>query len=168
MMKTIKEGNLTFSFPDSWDVSKFDAWTYYTRNFQSVCGGCKAVDFVAITPQPQLWLIEVKDYRKHLRTKSIDIADEIAAKVRDTLAGLFSARVNAVVPGEKAAAQQASQASKIHVILHLEQPKKHSKMFPRPFDPANILQKLKQKLKPVDPHPKVHEKSKGPVYWTVT
>ena len=32
--------------------------------------------------------MEVKDYRANRRTKAIDLADEIALKVRDTLAGL--------------------------------------------------------------------------------
>jgi hypothetical protein len=45
--------------------------------------------------------------------------------------------------------------NRIRVVLHLEQPTKHSKLFPRPIDPAWVEQKLKQLLKAIDPHPKV-------------
>ena len=49
----------------------------------------------------QTCLIEVKDYRFHPRTKPIPLCDEVALKVRDTLAGLAAARVNVNVPLEQ-------------------------------------------------------------------
>jgi hypothetical protein len=53
--------------------------------------------------------------------------------------------------------------------LHLEQPATHSKLFPRAIDPANVLMKLKQLVKPIDPHPLVVETGHmASLTWTVT
>jgi hypothetical protein len=44
--------------------------------------------------------------------------------------------------------------------LHIEnftEPRTHSKLFPRPYDPADVQQKLKQLVKPIDDHPRVVE-----------
>lgn len=50
-----------------------------------------------------LWLIEVKDYRQHHRTKTIPLIDELAAKLQDTLnSGLMSEKCTAQDPVEKA------------------------------------------------------------------
>lgn len=91
---SIEEGRLTFTFPVGSLASKYDAWSHYRNQFQSVCGGAKAVDIVYAESKVG-WLIEVKDYRVHSRTKASDLAEEVAIKVRDTLAGLVSARCNA-------------------------------------------------------------------------
>lgn len=92
-MPTILESELTFQFPDEWQVTKFDQWSFCRKQFQYVCGGSKSLDILAIGPHRSLWLIEIKDYRRHRRTKAIDIADEVAFKVRDTLAALLPARL---------------------------------------------------------------------------
>ncbi len=168
-MPTICEGNLSFHFPDTWEATKYDDWSFHRNQFQSVCGGTKAIDILAISPNLSAWFIEVKDFRRHSRTKVIDLADEVAMKVRDSLAGIFSAKVNAPDIGERNLATKAVNATKIRIVLHLEQPAKHSKLFPRAIDPAIIKQKLKQILKAVDPHPLVLEKlsSPGRVDWAV-
>ncbi len=82
-MPKISEGDLTFHFPDQWQVAKFDQWSFCRKQFQYVCGGAKSLDVLAIGPRRSLWLIEIKDYRRHRRTKAIDIADEVAFKVRN-------------------------------------------------------------------------------------
>ena len=92
MMPTIAEGQLTFDFPDSWRASKFDEWSFYRNQFQQVCNGTKAVDILAVEPRACFWAIEAKDYRRHQRTKAINLADEIAEKVRDSVAALVTAR----------------------------------------------------------------------------
>jgi len=166
-MQTITEGGLEFSFPNAWLVSKFDDWSFYRNQFQSVCGGVKAVDIVAVEPRVCFWNIEVKDYRQHRRTKTIDLADEVAFKVRDSLAALVAARVNANDANEKALAEAALRCPRLRVVLHLEQPAKHSKLFPRAIDPAKIQQKLKQLIKAIDPHPTVVELARmNGVAWT--
>src|SRR2546425_1163608 len=93
-MPSITEGALTFQFPDGWQATKFDDWRFYRNQFQKVCGA-KAIDMLVIASDHCMWVIEVKDYRVHPRTKTIALPDEVACKVRDSLAALVAARVNA-------------------------------------------------------------------------
>lgn len=50
-----------------------------------------------------------------------------------------------------------------------EQPERHSKLFPLSFDKADLQNKLKAQLKPVDPHALVVNKNTIPtsIQWTV-
>jgi|GEM_PF-5636384 len=57
-MPTITEGGLDFIFPNAWLISKFDDWSFYRNQFQSVCGGVKAVDVVAVEPRVCFWNID--------------------------------------------------------------------------------------------------------------
>jgi hypothetical protein len=107
-----------------------------------------------------LWTIEVKDYRRHRRTKTIDLAEEVARKARDSLSALVAAKVRANSPEESGFAMRALQCRSIRLVLHLEQPLKHSKLFPRAIEPANVALKLRQLVKAIDPHPLVLERSK--------
>ncbi len=169
-MPSLQEGELTFDFPDEGsDVAKYDEWSFYRNQFQPVCGGTKAIDFIFVEPQ-RTWLIEVKDYRHHRRTKIADLADEVAAKVRDTLAGLAACRCNANDETEQRIAHRALSTTSLGVVLHLEQPASPSRLFPRVADPASLTQKLKQLLKPVDPHARVvdRESLHALMTWTVT
>lgn len=157
----LQEGDLAFVFPGDWEVSQYDAWSFYRNRFKDCCSGCKAVDFVAILARnsKELWLVEVKDYRRHPRTKAVDLPEEIALKVRDSLAGIAAASFQADDRDEKALASRALKNKKVRVAFHLEQPQKHSKLFPRAIDPSKVLQKLKALVKPIDPHPLVVERS---------
>ena len=167
-MPRLEEGGLTFEFPnDGSEAAKYDAWSFYRNQFQRVCGGSKAVDFLFVETT-RTWLIEVKDYRRERRTKAIDLADEVAAKVRDTLAGLAACRCNANDADEKRISARALTTPSLGVVLHLEQPAVPSKLFPRVADPANLTQKLKQLLKPVHPHPRVVDRRDRSMPWTVT
>ena len=59
-VQTFTESDLLFTFPADWKVRKFDE----TAAYQSLSGrGLKGVDFIAISPDDKLWLIEVKNYR---------------------------------------------------------------------------------------------------------
>jgi len=168
-MTDVEEGNLVFNFPCiSDEVTKYDEWSFYRNQFSNLANGTKAVDFIFLE-QDICWLIEVKDYRVNRRIKLIDLADEISIKVKDTIAGLFTAKINANDLSEKQFAQIANQKSKIRVVLHLEQPEKPSKLFPRIFDEANIETKLKSKIKAIDPHPIVMNKSSNKTFvrWRV-
>jgi hypothetical protein len=78
-------------------------------------------------------------------------------KVLCTLAALLPAKLNASSKDEKTLAGNVLTAEKIRLILHLEQPKKASRLFPRPIDPASVQQKLRQRLKAIDPHAVVSE-----------
>jgi len=54
-------------------------------------------------------------------------------------------------------------------FLHLEQPSNPSKLFPRAIDRADVLQRLKQLVRSVDPHPQVLEIAHaGSLPWSVS
>jgi hypothetical protein len=156
-MPTVEVGTLTFVFDVGWQASKYDDWAFYRQQFQRVRNGVKAVDILAVAPDRTVWFIEVKDYRHHPRTKPIELADEVACKVFDTLAALLPARIHGNVGQETTVASAALQGCALRVVLHLEQPARHSKLFPRAIDPANVRMKLRQLVKPIDPHPLVVE-----------
>lgn len=168
-MPSLQEGELTFDFPERSEVANYDEWSFYRNQFQPACGGTKAIDFIFVEPQ-RTWLIEVKDYRRHPRTKIAALADEVAAKIRDTLAGLAACRCNANDETERQIAHRALSRASIGVVLHLEQRAVPSRLFPRVADRADLTQRLKQLLKPVDPHPRVVDRlSLHPsMRWTVT
>jgi hypothetical protein len=169
-MPSITEGDLTFDFSAGWDIAKLDDWSFYRNQFQRVCKGTKAIDILAIEPGLGcVWCIEVKDYRRNRRSKSLSVAEEIACKVRDSLALLAAARVNANDAVEKEVADRAWRARQIKVVLHLEQPANPSRLFPREIDLANVQQRLRQFVKAIDPHPRVCELSlMSGCQWTVT
>lgn len=192
-MTQITEGALTFTFPDGWRASKADGWSFYRNQFERYfdgvrlackkcnvavrCRSCntaktigvKAVDVLAIDPRSAIWLIEVKDYRRSPRTKAVDLVDEVALKVRDSLAMFAAAAKNATDEAEKTDASAVGRSSTIRVVLHLEQVKKPSKLFPRAvINPANVQQRLRRLIKFVDPHPLVVETGRmSNVDWSV-
>ncbi len=166
-MPTLLVDGITFVFPGSWEASKYDEWSFYRNRWCNVYKGrdsgtgqaigIKAIDLIAVDPAGPVWFVEVKDYRVHRRTKPSDLGEEVAQKVFDTLAALLPASVNGDVPSEIALARRALGATRLRVVLHLEQPAKHSKLFPRAIEPANVVLKLKSLLKPIDAHPLVVE-----------
>jgi hypothetical protein len=159
-MTSITEGGLTFDFPVEWEVSKLDEWSFYRNQFQSVCNGTKAIDIMAVEPDHAcVWLVEIKDYRRRVREKTTNVADEIARKVRDSLALVAVANVNANNDDEKARAGRALRSRKIRVVLHLEQTSTPSKLYPRKIDLANTQQKLRQLVRAIDPHALLREMS---------
>ena len=168
-MTTITEGALTFTFPVGALVCKYDEMAFYRNQFTKMADGIKAMDLVFVDSQT-FWLIEIKDYRVHRRTKSIELADEIASKLRNTLAGLWAAKYNANDQGERQFAAAAINTSRIRVVLHLEEPHQHGRLAPQKSLKAGLLQKMKQKLKSVDTHPCLVDQHslKPAMNWTVT
>ena len=168
-MAILSEGRLQFDFNEACLAEKYDDWSFFRNQFQATCGGSKAVDIVCLSRNTS-WLIEIKDYRQHKRTKPQDIGDEVALKVRDTLAGLVAAKMNANEPDEKHFAKKALQSRVIKVVLHLEQPAIHSRLFPRAIDPASVKQSLTRQLRAIDANPRVVHKNNLPatMNWTVT
>lgn len=86
-MNTFEESDLDLTFPESWIVRKFDD----TAAYHSVSGhGLKGVDFLCLTPDGKLWLVEVKNYRrreeKHrTRRRSPEaLAEHVGRKFVDT------------------------------------------------------------------------------------
>lgn len=90
------EDRLRFTFErPAWDAVKWDADPAYLHGLQRSDG--KAVDLIATLHRRSLQLFEVKDPRGHWieyrdRTPNDALAQIVADKVRDTLAGLLFAR----------------------------------------------------------------------------
>ena len=175
-MTSFSEGRLTFTFDDDCHVGKYDEWLFYRnssenrKSFQSAAGGSKAVDFVCIS-ESVVWLIEIKDYRLSTQISPLYLSDVVAAKVRDTLAGLATAATNAEDPDEKDIAQRAlSSGRRWKVALHVEQSAQSSRLRPTAIDPAALLQKLRKKLRFIDPDPKIIDTSRSfpDMKWTST
>jgi hypothetical protein len=156
---TITEGALAFEFPNQWVASKYDDWIFFGKHFKKL-QGTKAVDIVAIHANQRLWLIEIKDYRAEPRQKAIEFAEEVALKARDTLAGLMAAQLLANDIDEARIANRAVRCIELKVVLHLEQPIKTSRLHPVE-DVSLLLQKLKQLLRAIDPHPRVTNLADG-------
>jgi len=171
-MTEITEGALTFSFRTGCQVSKYDDWSFYRKQFQPIAGGSKAIDILCVEGDTS-WLIEIKDYCQHPRTKPINIADELAIKVRDTLAGLAAAAKAANDVDQRNLAQQALKNRRWKVVLHLEPPPTARRIQKYAIDPADLFQKkFKGKrtlLKAIDAHPIVYDRRAIPRYipWTV-
>lgn len=160
-MTVFREGELTFTFDVGCEVGEYDAWSFYRRSFQNAAGGSKGVDFVCVC-EGVAWLIEVKDYRLHPRGNPIDLCDEVAVKVRDTLAGLAAAATNAEDANEKEIARRALDPNRRwRVALHLEQPEKRTKLWATVPDPSKAQQKLRQNLRFVDPDASVVDTSRS-------
>jgi hypothetical protein len=148
---------IEFTFPNHWIAARYDEWSFYRNQFVKMRDGIKAVDLIVCDNATQVWFIEVKDYQNNVRTKPSEIAEEVARKVFDTLAALLPAQANANDRGEQQMATRILKAKTLRVVLHLEQPSAHSRLFPRAIDPANVTQKLKRLLKAIDAHPLVVE-----------
>jgi hypothetical protein len=150
-MPRLVEGSIAFDFPEGFEVQKLDDTTFYRKHFLPILQGLKAVDFLAFDPKKsELWLIEVKDYRAHRRTKKIDLVDEVTQKVLSSLSCLIAMRANANVPEEKIFAEEAIKKTRLKVVLHLEQSEKPSKLRPTVYDPTNLRIKLREKVRSID------------------
>lgn len=115
-----------------------------------------------------VWFIEVKDYRGQRRIKTVDLAEEVAQKVFCTLAAILPAKSNASNLDEQDFAGNVTNCKKSRIVLHLEQPVKSSKLFPRAIDSSKVQLKLRSIIKPIDPHPKVVESTQMQgLAWTV-
>ncbi|MGL5193310.1 MAG: hypothetical protein ACRC8Y_06860 [Chroococcales cyanobacterium] len=166
-MIDIHVDSLIFSFPDSWEVSKYDEWAFYKNQFRKMWPEIKGVDLIAIH-DGVIWLIEAKDYRQYSRTKKVELTEEVAKKVFCTLAAMLPAKLNASDSSERNFAAQVVRGQRLRVVLHLEQPVTHSKLSPRAIDPSKVQLKLRTLIKPIDPHPKVVESTQmQSLPWTV-
>jgi hypothetical protein len=166
-MPTISEGRLVFTFPDGWRAEKYDETSYYRDHFQKFASS-KCVDIVAFNPKGhELWLIEVKDYRCHPRSKESDIFVEVAQKVRDTLANLYLAQRKPEIDICNFA-KRASRQSNIRVALHIEQVKNPSRLHRRIV--SNDLINFRNTLRVADNHPWLCEMDSMPpgCQWQVT
>lgn len=155
-MTVVVERRLRFEFADTWDVSRYESWGFYRDAYKNQPGGRKAVDIVAIEPGSHAWLVEATDYRwgvAQMRNvpKIGALIAETAKKFIDTVSGLDAAQTVATADDERSFARSAMSCPKRSVVLHLEQPRKPSKLYPRFFDPAVVRQELKRLVRTLDP-----------------
>ena len=170
-MTIIKEKRLTFTFPEDYCATKYDDWEHY-EIFQNSCNlrnkidtnekgkneidqsvdndnGSSGVDIIALH-ESTLWLIEIKDYyqleskpnAQSIDEKLSDLPYLIARKVRDSLAGLVSAKFKAEKQEEKDFAHLALNCNEIKIVLHIEMPSK-SKLSPSSLDVALLKDRFK-------------------------
>lgn len=161
-MPTIREQQLSFSFPPSFRLARYETWHPYKEVLRP--RATKAVDIVAFrrrNPPPPLWLIEVKDFRELRggpgeKNDRKNLPANVVRKAADTLFGLRDAAVSAEV-----------------VVLHMEPFRGPSRLFPEQPTRSNVLQKMKQLLKAypdLDQNPLVLDLKSTPrakVPWTV-
>lgn len=154
-MQTINVQRLQFIFDASWRVTKYDDWAFYKNQFMKMQNGIKAMDLIAIDGSTT-WLIEVKDYRlAETPPSTSDLVEKVVKKAFNTLAAMLPAQVHASDPNERQFAQQVNKATQLRVVLHIELPQIDSTLFHSAIVRANVQQKLRQKIKPIDPHPQV-------------
>ena len=134
-------------------IWKYDDSVFHQGGFQNFAGGSKAVDAVALEPDGTLWLIELKDYRRNPRRKPSSVFDEMASKVRSTLAGLAVARVSAGDAKERTRAGQALGCARLRVVLQLAQAGKQHRLFRQVVDPVDGDIQLRRAVKQVDSQP---------------
>lgn len=167
-MTSLTEEGLRFDFEDGWLATQYDKWHFYIKHVQNICGGAKAMDFVALY-KGTMWLIEVKDLRVGPWNESEELWDVIACKARDTLVGLIAARMHANGPEQKFA-EAALECRRIKVVFHVEQPPESTRI-QKLYKPEDMTQKLKQRLRKIDDHPRIFWMSESHRYlnlWTVT
>ncbi len=168
-MITVEEGRVRFNFPRGWRVSRFDRWTYY-RSYAKIHPGIKAVDLLALSPDDTLYIIEVKDFRSSVRTKEMPLDQELILKVCWTMSVLLPASMRSNSPEEAEFARMALRALNVRVVAHIEHHRFGRKLFNPQLELFNLTQKLRQRLKPVDPHPMVVDAeltALRPLGWTV-
>lgn len=153
MNQSVDVDGVRLTMPAGWWAWKYDESDFHQNRFQSFAGGLKAMDVVAWEPNKTLWLIELKDYRRNKRRKPSSVFDEVAGKVRDTLAGLAVARVSAANPPERTSAQQALACTQIRVVLQLTQSARPHRLFPQVVDPVDATLQLRRAVKHVDAKP---------------
>ena len=162
-MTTLDVDGLIFSFPTGWTASKYDEWAYYRNQFSKQRDSLQAVDLISVAPGQVAYLIEVKDYRHPDTERPSGLPDTLANKVLCTLAALFPASLHAS-NDEKQHARRALDCAELSLVFHIEQPRAH-----RPaIDLADLKQKLRSRLRAIDPHFKiVNTSNMAGLAWTV-
>lgn len=176
-MPPLPVNRLTFAFEPTITAGRYDQWQHHVTVRNALPGGRKAMDIVAVdgVPSSTAWLIEAKDFRvitNPPRSSNIaGLAQIVADKARDTLAGLADAGHQAVIPEERQLATDALACAHRRIVLHLEpHTSTHTALFPVGFS-ASVLQKLRQLVKTMDANPLVLNIANAPrsgVPWTVS
>lgn len=153
----IQEGKLCFNF--EFDAIKFDDSQYYREHFIKIKNGIAAVDILAVHESTG-YLIEIKDYT-HPDTENLkpnELIEAIVNKVISTLAAMLPMKNNALHDAEQGIAKKFSKASQIQIVLHIEKPPPRRTLKQSCYNFQEMEGALKNKLKPIDAHPKIISK----------
>ena len=127
MPTTVEEDELELEFDDEWDVIiKWDETTAY-RNGIHKLQESKAVDVLAYSRSRKIMLmIEIKDFRRYRienkpRISNGDLFDEVALKVRDTVAGVRGAARTREDQDVAEIAKKIASRTPLTVLLLLEE-----------------------------------------------
>lgn len=150
-MPSFNEGHLRFEFDDSWVAVKYDEHRDYRESIGHLAG-TKAVDFVAIHSDSQLYLVEIKDFRGHRienrdRLKEGAIAIEIGQKVRDTIAGIVAAHHRGNAEWGRAVRRMGCGEEPVRVLLWLEQDLPRGPQGRRENQASVLMHELRRKLR---------------------
>jgi hypothetical protein len=159
-MPVLQVDSLQFTFTPGIAAERYDTWQHYTTVLSR--GGKKAVDVVAVenpVAPATTWLIESKDFRVITNppkpSNIAGLAQQVADKTADTLAGLLHTSAHATAASERSHSNIAISAPVKRVVLHLEpHVGAHSVLFPAGFA-ASVLQSLRQLVRSVDANPLV-------------
>jgi hypothetical protein len=143
------EGSLELRFDDPWIQLKWDDCPAYRKGIEKL-QNTKSVDYLARLKKRRLRLVEIKDFVGHQRDNQSrvgeNLAQEVAEKVRDTLAGLVGARRS--FPDEiewKTWLELLSDGVNLDVVLWLEEESFPKTTYGKRRKAARLA--LKQKLK---------------------
>ncbi|WP_147681523.1 hypothetical protein [Actinomyces ruminicola] len=175
-MVELEVDGVVFSFPDGWEVSKYDAWPYFRNalsKIQDPAGkalhGC---DVVALDGD-HLWLIEAKDYAYPEAIAPKDLVAVVAEKVMDTLAGLHAG--TRAEHAEREICLKAVKTQRLSVALRIDLPgaqphARRDRQAAAQQTMANYQQELRKSLRRVV-NGKVHvitgREDPSTVAWTV-
>ena len=175
-MVAIPEKNLTFEFPDEWQVIKYDDSNFYRKRFEQM-DDVKGLDFLART-DAVLWMIEARDFRGYRiqnkkRMQNNELTLEVAKKVRDTVAVLYDAHrfenqelrsFHSFLFGRN------DPTARLEVILLLEEDRPQSGHKQFKAVRSNLVKALKQRLRFLSIRVSVHNRDDLPddYGWSVT
>jgi len=176
MPQEIREGTLPlqliFTFPDDWNVSKFDDTSFY-RNRVEKLNGIKAVDIIARN-NDSLQFIEVKDFRTHRientqRQKNGELVIEVAQKFVSTIAALLGSRRWGLEEFTPYNACLNLNEQSIEVILFIERDETERTLMRAKLTLADLKDKLKKLLVAYKVQCKVYDRNNLPAHivWTV-
>jgi len=175
MSQEITEGTppnqLTFTFPDDWELCKFDDTTFY-RNRVEKLDGIKSVDIIAKS-NDSLQFIEIKDFRHHrienqARQRNGELLIEVSQKFVSTVASLIGANRCGIIDFEPYYTPLLSgNQQKIEVILFLERDESESILRQKKLLLADLKQKLKKLLVAYNVQCKVYDRENLPMEWGV-
>jgi len=173
MAQKIQEGTLHFSFPDNWNVCKFDDTNFYRNRIEKL-NGIKSVDIIAKNSDT-LHFIEIKDFRKHRienieRQTNGELLTEVAQKFVSTVSTLFGAKRCNIVDFEPYYSSLFdSKEQTIEVILFIERDDDKSTLKRKKLTLADLQNKLKKLLVAYNVRCKVYDREHFPstINWSV-